>query len=130
MLITLAQIDQEGMTAHPLSGTNQGNNKVIKNLYWESVVPKLLAPRNHLVCHELLALHHTKSPQFYADFAQSMLPILVRTGWSADQYPAEITGSGSAQPSGDYLANIPENACKCHMHGIEGEPVAYVSLVL
>ncbi|RYO64069.1 hypothetical protein AA0116_g3841 [Alternaria tenuissima] len=62
------KIDQEGMTAPPLSGRNWGTAKVLKNLYWESVVPKSLAPGNYLI---------------------------------------EVTGSGSASPSGDYLANIP-----------------------
>lgn len=78
------------MTAPPLSGRNWGTAKVLKNLYWESTVPKSLAPGNYLVRHELLALHQAKTPQFYAECAQ-----------------IEVTGSGSAQPSGDYLASIP-----------------------
>ncbi|KAF3046317.1 hypothetical protein E8E11_008941 [Didymella keratinophila] len=84
------KIDQEGMTAPPLSGTSWGTAKVLKQLYWESTVPKSLAPGNYLVRHELLALHQALNPQFYAECAQ-----------------IQVTGSGSAQPSGDYLANIP-----------------------
>jgi hypothetical protein len=78
------QIDQEGMTAPPLSGTNWGTNKVMKNLYWESVVPKTLAPGNYLVRHELLALHQAKTPQFYAECAQSMLVAYAAVGTRAD----------------------------------------------
>jgi hypothetical protein len=83
------------MTAPPLSGRNWGTAKVLKNLYWESVVPKSLAPGNYLVRHELLALHQANTPQFYAECAQ-----------------IEVTGSGSASPSGDYLANIPGYAAQ------------------
>jgi hypothetical protein len=69
------------MTAPPLSGRNWGTAKVLKNLYWESVVPTSLAPGNYLVA---------KTPQFYAECAQ-----------------IEVTGSGSAQPGAEFLANIP-----------------------
>ncbi|KAH6875484.1 cel1 protein precursor [Alternaria rosae] len=89
------KIDQEGMTAPPLSGRSWGTAKVLKNLYWESKVPASLAPGNYLVRHELLALHQANSPQFYAECAQ-----------------IEVTGSGSASPSGDYLANIPGYAAQ------------------
>lgn len=78
------------MTAPPLSGTSWGTAKVFKQLYWESNVPKTLAAGNYLVRHELLALHQALNPQFYAECAQ-----------------IQVTGSGSAQPSGDYLATIP-----------------------
>ncbi|KAF2688294.1 lytic polysaccharide monooxygenase [Lentithecium fluviatile CBS 122367] len=84
------KIDQKGMTAPPLSGTAWGTNDVLKNLQWTSTVPKSLAPGNYLIRHELLALHQANTPQFYAECAQ-----------------LEVTGSGTAQPSGDYLANIP-----------------------
>jgi hypothetical protein len=78
------------MTAPPLSGTAWGNNDVMKNLYWESTIPATLAPGNYLIRHELLALHQANTPQFYAECAQLV-----------------VTGSGSATPSGSYLANIP-----------------------
>ncbi|KAF2281120.1 cel1 protein precursor [Westerdykella ornata] len=84
------KIDQEGMTAPPLSGRNWGTAKVVKNLYWESTIPANLAPGNYLIRHELLALHQANAPQFYAECAQ-----------------IQVTGSGSAEPSGQYLANIP-----------------------
>ena len=83
------------MTAPPLSGTNWGTNFVLKNLYWESTVPKSLAPGNYLVRHELLALHQANTPQFYAECAQIV-----------------VSGSGTAQPSGDFLANIPGYAAQ------------------
>lgn len=78
------------MTAPPLSGRAWGTAKVLKNLYWESTVPKSLAPGNYLVRHELLALHQAKTPQFYAECAQ-----------------IEVTGSGTAQPGAEFLASIP-----------------------
>ncbi|KAF2196993.1 cel1 protein precursor [Delitschia confertaspora ATCC 74209] len=84
------KIDQEGMTAPPLSGNNWGTAKVYKNLYWESTIPKSLAPGNYLIRHELLALHQANAPQFYAECAQLV-----------------VTGSGSAVPSGAFLAKIP-----------------------
>lgn len=64
------QIDQDGMSAPPLSSRNWGTAKVLKNLFWESTVPKSLAPGNYLVRHELLALHQANTPQFYAECAQ------------------------------------------------------------
>lgn len=86
----MKQIDEKGMTAPPLSGTAWGNDDVLKKLYWESSIPSSLAAGNYLIRHELLALHQANSPQFYAECAQ-----------------IQVTGSGSAQPSGDFLANIP-----------------------
>lgn len=84
------KIDQEGMTAPPLSGRNWGTAKVLKNLYWESTIPASLAPGNYLIRHELLALHQANTPQFYAECAQIY-----------------VSGSGSKTPSGNYLAKIP-----------------------
>ena len=84
------KIDQEGMTAPPLSGTSWGTAKVYKNLAWESTIPASLAPGNYLIRHELLALHQANTPQFYAECAQ-----------------IAITGSGNGVPSGNFLATIP-----------------------
>jgi hypothetical protein len=84
------KIDQDGMDAPPLSGTSWGTAKVYKNLYWESTIPASLAPGNYLIRHELLALHQANAPQFYAECAQLV-----------------VSGSGTASPSGEYLANIP-----------------------
>lgn len=58
------------MSAPPLSSRNWGTAKVLKNLYWESTIPRSLAPGSYLVRHELLALHQANTPQFYAECAQ------------------------------------------------------------
>ena len=78
------------MTAPPLSGTSWGTNDVLKTLKWTSTIPQSLAPGNYLIRHELLALHQTNTPQFYPECAQ-----------------LAVTGSGTASPSGSYLAKIP-----------------------
>jgi hypothetical protein len=79
-----------GMTAPPLSGTNWGTAKVLKELQWTSTIPAKLSPGNYLIRHELLALHQANTPQFYAECAQ-----------------LAVTGSGTESPSGAFLANIP-----------------------
>ncbi|KAF2251498.1 lytic polysaccharide monooxygenase [Trematosphaeria pertusa] len=84
------KIDQMGMTAPPLSGTSWGANQILTKLYFESTIPKSLKAGNYLIRHEIIALHQANTPQFYAECAQ-----------------LEVTGSGSASPSGDYLATIP-----------------------
>ncbi|KAH6683944.1 glycoside hydrolase [Halenospora varia] len=84
------KIDQMGMTAPPLKGTNWGTAKVMKDLAWTSTIPKTLVAGNYLIRHELIALHQANTPQFYAECAQIV-----------------VTGSGTASPSGAFLANIP-----------------------
>lgn len=84
------KIDQMGMTAPPLTGTSWGTAKVYKDLAWTSTIPAKLTPGNYLVRHELLALHQSNTPQFYAECAQIV-----------------VTGSGTESPSGDFLATIP-----------------------
>jgi len=84
------KIDQMGMTAPPYSGTAWGTAQVYKNLAWTSTIPAKLAPGNYLIRHELLALHQANTPQFYAECAQ-----------------LAVTGTGTATPSGDFLATIP-----------------------
>ena len=79
-----------GMTAPPLSGENWGANVILKKLAWESTIPASLAPGNYLIRHEIIALHQANTPQFYAECAQ-----------------LQVTGSGTAQPSGNFLATIP-----------------------
>lgn len=79
-----------GMTAPPLKGTNWGTAKVMKDLAWTSTIPKTLVAGNYLIRHELIALHQANTPQFYAECAQIV-----------------VTGSGTASPSGAFLANIP-----------------------
>ncbi|OCL03334.1 lytic polysaccharide monooxygenase [Glonium stellatum] len=84
------KIDQMGMTSPPLTGTSWGTAVVYKSLAWTSTIPARLAPGNYLIRHELLALHQANTPQFYAECAQ-----------------LHVTGSGTATPSGSYLAKIP-----------------------
>ncbi|KAH8598157.1 family 61 putative glycoside hydrolase [Bisporella sp. PMI_857] len=84
------KIDQMGMTAPPLTGTSWGTNEVMTKLKWTSTIPASLTPGNYLIRHELLALHQSNTPQFYAECAQLV-----------------ITGSGTANPSSQYLAKIP-----------------------
>jgi len=87
------KIDQMGMTAPPLTGTNWGTAVVYSTLKWTSTIPASLAPGNYLIRHELLALHQADTPQFYAECAQ-----------------LAVSGSGTATPSGSYLASIPAYA--------------------
>jgi hypothetical protein len=87
------KIDQMGMTAPPLTGTNWGTAVVMKNLRWTSTIPSRLAAGNYLIRHELLALHQAHTPQFYPECAQLVL-----------------TGGGGASPSGSYLTAIPAYA--------------------
>ncbi|KAK3941893.1 glycosylhydrolase family 61-8 protein [Diplogelasinospora grovesii] len=47
---------------------------VYKNLKWSSAIPKNLAPGNYLIRHELLALHQSDTPQFYAECAATPPP--------------------------------------------------------
>jgi len=84
------KIDQMGMTAPPLTGTNWGVAVVMANLKWTSTIPARLAPGNYLIRHELLAIHQANTPQWYPECAQ-----------------LTVTGSGTATPSGSYLTTIP-----------------------
>ena len=84
------KIDQMGMTAPPLTGTNWGTAVVVATLKWTSTIPARLAPGNYLIRHELMAIHQANSPQWYPECAQ-----------------LTVTGSGTATPSGSYLASIP-----------------------
>jgi len=87
------KIDQMGMTAPPLTGTSWGTAVVEATLKWTSTIPARLAPGNYLIRHELLALHQANTPQWYPECAQIV-----------------VTGSGTAVPSGSYLASIPAYA--------------------
>jgi len=84
------KIDQMGMTAPPLTGTSWGTAIVYAKLAWTSTIPAKLAPGKYLIRHELLALHQSNTPQFYAECAQLI-----------------VTGSGTSTPSGTSLATIP-----------------------
>ena len=63
---------------------------VDQNSSWTSTIPAATPNGNYLIRHELLALHQANTPQFYAECAQ-----------------IQVTGSGTGQPSGEYLATIP-----------------------
>jgi len=89
------KIDQMGMTAPPLTGTNWGTAIVMRDLAWTSTIPAKLTPGNYLIRHELLALHQSNTPQFYAECAQ-----------------LAVTGTGTSVPSGAYLATIPGYAAQ------------------
>jgi hypothetical protein len=97
------KIDEMGMTAPPLTGTSWGTAVVYANLKWTSTIPASLAPGNYLIRHELLALHQAYTPQWYAECAQ-----------------LQVTGSGTATPSGSYLTSIPAYASA-------NDPGVYVS---
>lgn len=64
------KIDEKGLIAPPLSGTQWGNDIVLKTLKWTSTIPSKLAAGNYLIRHEVLALHQAYSPQFYPECAQ------------------------------------------------------------
>lgn len=87
------KIDQLGLTAPPLTGTNWGTAVVYKTLKWSSVIPKSLQPGNYLIRHELLALHQSNTPQFYPECAQLV-----------------VSGSGSALPPASHMYSIPTYA--------------------
>lgn len=78
------------MTAPPLTGTAWGTNDVMTTLKWTSTIPATLSPGNYLIRHELLALHQSNTPQFYAECGQ-----------------LAVTGSGTANPPASFLAKIP-----------------------
>ncbi|KAE8441075.1 hypothetical protein EG329_005904 [Mollisiaceae sp. DMI_Dod_QoI] len=84
------KIDQQGMTAAPLTSNNWGTAVVYAKLQWTSTIPKALASGNYLIRHELLALHQANTPQFYPECAQ-----------------ITVTGGGSGVPSGSFLTSIP-----------------------
>ncbi len=60
------------------------------NKQWTSTIPAGLAPGNYLIRHELIALHQTNAPQWYAECAQVV-----------------VGGSGTSQPDASYKAAIP-----------------------
>ncbi|KAH9897088.1 lytic polysaccharide monooxygenase [Xylariomycetidae sp. FL2044] len=84
------KIDQMGWFGTSLNSNDWGTAMVYKNLKWSSQIPATLKPGDYLIRHELLALHQANTPQFYPECAQ-----------------IKVTGSGTAMPSGDFLASIP-----------------------
>ncbi|KAK8068638.1 hypothetical protein PG996_007750 [Apiospora saccharicola] len=89
------KIDQMGLYGASLNSNDWGTGIVYKSLKWSSKIPASLKPGKYLIRHELLALHQTNTPQFYPECAQ-----------------LDVTGSGSATPSGSFLASIPAYAAQ------------------
>jgi len=87
------KIDEKGLIAPPLAGTQWGNDIVLRTLKWTTTIPSKLADGNYLIRHELLALHQAYSPQFYPECAQ-----------------ITVVGGGGQSPSGSYLTSIPAYA--------------------
>uniref|UniRef100_D8QB46 AA9 family lytic polysaccharide monooxygenase n=1 Tax=Schizophyllum commune (strain H4-8 / FGSC 9210) TaxID=578458 RepID=D8QB46_SCHCM len=84
------KIDEAGLLSGTVGDGEWGNGVVVDTLEWTSTIPESLAPGNYLIRHELLAIHQANTPQFYPECAQ-----------------LEITGSGSATPSDEYLVTFP-----------------------
>ncbi|CAE7189188.1 unnamed protein product [Rhizoctonia solani] len=66
------------------------NGLLLANLKWDTVIPSNLKPGNYLIRWETLAIHQSNTPQFYPECAQ-----------------LQITGSGTAFPTSEYLVSIP-----------------------
>ncbi|CAE6345560.1 unnamed protein product, partial [Rhizoctonia solani] len=66
------------------------NGLLLANLKWDTIIPSNLKPGNYLIRWETLALHQSNTPQFYPECAQ-----------------LQVTGSGTAFPSSEYLVSIP-----------------------
>jgi len=60
------------------------------NLKWDTTIPSNLKPGYYFIRWETLAIHQANTPQWYPECAQ-----------------LQITGSGSAFPTSDYLVSIP-----------------------
>ncbi|QRV79835.1 glycoside hydrolase family 61 protein [Ceratobasidium sp. AG-Ba] len=66
------------------------NGLLMANLKWDAVIPSNLQAGYYLIRWETLALHQSNTPQFYPECAQ-----------------LQVTGSGTAFPTSDYLVSIP-----------------------
>ncbi|CAE6491286.1 unnamed protein product [Rhizoctonia solani] len=66
------------------------NGLLMANLKWDTAIPSNLKPGNYLIRWETLALHQSNTPQFYPECAQ-----------------LQVTGSGTAYPTSEYLVSIP-----------------------
>ncbi|KAG8804866.1 hypothetical protein FRC17_005885, partial [Serendipita sp. 399] len=84
------KIDEAGLLSGTMYSGTWGAGKVLQALQWTSTIPASLAPGNYIIRHELIAVHQSNTPQFYAECAQIV-----------------VTGSGTASPSGSYLVSIP-----------------------
>jgi hypothetical protein len=93
------KISQVGMTSPPLNGRNWGQTKIATDKKWTVKIPSLPAG-NYLIRHEIITIHTSNAPQFYAECAQ-----LNVTG--------KVDGS-AAIPSAQYMAEIPGYASMNH----------------
>lgn len=84
------KIDEAGLLSGTMYDGVWGLGTVDSTKQWTSTIPPQLAPGNYLIRHELIAVHQTNTPQFYAECAQLV-----------------ITGSGSSSPTSEYLVAIP-----------------------
>jgi hypothetical protein len=48
-----------------------GQQTIIDKKQWTSKIPADIAPGNYLIRHELIAVHQTNTPQFYAECART-----------------------------------------------------------
>jgi hypothetical protein len=93
------KINQVGMLSPPLNGKNWGQTKIATDKRWTVKLPKLPAG-NYLLRHEIVTIHTSNAPQFYAECAQ-----------------LSVTTAGAASvqlPSAQYLAEIPGYASMNH----------------
>ncbi|KAG9121400.1 hypothetical protein FRC07_002663 [Ceratobasidium sp. 392] len=66
------------------------NGLLMANLKWETTIPANLKAGYYFIRWETLALHQANTPQFYPECAQ-----------------LQVTGSGTAYPTSEYLVSIP-----------------------
>jgi hypothetical protein len=78
---------QEGMWGQIILG---GENWVGTPELWTETIPAALEPGNHLVRHEIIALHIANKPQWYPQCAH-----------------LRFTGNGTQSPEKAYLAKVP-----------------------
>ncbi|KAJ8521969.1 hypothetical protein ONZ45_g1338 [Pleurotus djamor] len=85
------KIDQVGLISGTLATGSWGQGQLVNNgNTWTTSIPASLAPGEYMIRHELLAIHTSNQPQFYPECAQLI-----------------VTGSGTAQPSSEYLVKFP-----------------------
>jgi hypothetical protein len=90
------KIEQSGMISPPLNGKNWGQAKIPTEKKWTVKIPSLRTG-NYLIRHEIITIHTSNAPQFYAECAQ-----------------LNITGTSGMAPSEQYLVKIPGYASMNH----------------
>jgi hypothetical protein len=86
------KIDGVGLVSGTVGNGQWGPGLVMDTLAWTTTIPANLKAGNYLIRHELMAIHQANTPQFYPECGQ-----------------LQVTGSGTAVPSGDYLVEIPSS---------------------